>query len=588
MKNFFTSLFLAVVCVSASGINPVTPIASNSWTKVFNDPFVATNEDESANLAFIAKNPKGGYYLTSLINEEKVGIKGNEIAAIAGGSTYVAKYDENGQLVWDTSIYGAATPTAIAADDDGNLYVAGTFADAIRIDGVDGIQTMLTGITGGTKQVTSFIAKFNSLGNYVASKLFIPTTHPDLVGNDMYWGSEGDVYLRINSLSVWGTKLAFSAEYTGQTCFDGLTLTASYYNAFGFYPGDVAASAVLTVDFNLSSSSLLFQAVGVSGDGINYPATGCKLAVYDGRLYSNLHLTGKTKLTYQDKSTEDVNLQVDEVSLDGETYYSGLEVGYLTTSFSSNGSKEKSALYTLKGIDPYSLNDQLSAGITANSTGIYVAARYNGKNPYDNNESAHFAVSVKHLNIADMSENTVYNLSSASDIQSIYMASGVNNMALYASSDSVINFNGEAIALSKNEKALILMNNGNKSYMVISSGAKVSSLVMNDEAVAYCGNVPLATTQVQKEFAQMAYKLESGTGIVAPAELSVRVYPNPTTDYICFSLPLSGAVYALDGRPVVSFPVSSQIDVRHLTAGSYILKGATADGTMLVQTIIKQ
>ena len=71
------------------------------------------------------------------------------------GSSYVSKYDANGNLQWSKSFGGACA--GIALDNTGNCYLVGSF---------------LGTVTFGTTQITSygendiFIAKYDSIGNF--------------------------------------------------------------------------------------------------------------------------------------------------------------------------------------------------------------------------------------------------------------------------------------------------------------------------------------------------------------------------------------------------------------------------------------
>lgn len=48
-------------------------------------------------------------------------------------SAFVAKYDKAGVEKWAAGLKGAATIKAVANDAEGNIYVAGNFADIVQI-----------------------------------------------------------------------------------------------------------------------------------------------------------------------------------------------------------------------------------------------------------------------------------------------------------------------------------------------------------------------------------------------------------------------------------------------------------------------
>ena len=48
-------------------------------------------------------------------------------------SAYLAKYNAEGNVAWAVGLRGAATITAITTDEQNNVYVAGTLADAVEV-----------------------------------------------------------------------------------------------------------------------------------------------------------------------------------------------------------------------------------------------------------------------------------------------------------------------------------------------------------------------------------------------------------------------------------------------------------------------
>lgn len=81
--------------------------------------------------------------------------------------SYIAKYTIDGQLIWVRQIGGAGTDyiKSIAADDSGNLYVAGAFTNTALLSVDENNDITLTG--AGNYDV--FIAKYNSEGTLLWS-----------------------------------------------------------------------------------------------------------------------------------------------------------------------------------------------------------------------------------------------------------------------------------------------------------------------------------------------------------------------------------------------------------------------------------
>jgi len=72
----------------------------------------------------------------------------------------------------------------------------------------------------------------------------------------------------------------------------------------------------------------------------------------------------------------------------------------------------------------------------------------------------------------------------------------------------------------------------------------------------------------------------------------VSVYPNPATKYVSITLPnnseLSQAnIYSLTGQKVLGTKQGENIDISHLSGGTYLLKVMTNDGKLFTKKIIK-
>ena len=67
-------------------------------------------------------------------------------------SAYLAKYDAEGNVAWAVGLRGAATITAITTDEQNNVYVAGTLADAVEVGSTDGKTQTINGKAGEVLQ----------------------------------------------------------------------------------------------------------------------------------------------------------------------------------------------------------------------------------------------------------------------------------------------------------------------------------------------------------------------------------------------------------------------------------------------------
>lgn len=73
---------------------------------------------------------------------------------------------------------------------------------------------------------------------------------------------------------------------------------------------------------------------------------------------------------------------------------------------------------------------------------------------------------------------------------------------------------------------------------------------------------------------------------------NIKLYPNPTSDFVNFQLPQGQsirevAVYNITGKQI-SVQNSSNVDLRSFPAGTYILKASLVDGQKLIRKVIKK
>ena len=73
---------------------------------------------------------------------------------------------------------------------------------------------------------------------------------------------------------------------------------------------------------------------------------------------------------------------------------------------------------------------------------------------------------------------------------------------------------------------------------------------------------------------------------------SIKLYPNPTSDFVIFHLPerqslKEVAIYNITGKQV-SRQNTNKVDLRSFPAGTYILKVSLVDGESVMRKVIKK
>ncbi|HSD13509.1 MAG TPA: T9SS type A sorting domain-containing protein [Flavobacterium sp.] len=115
----------------------------------------------------------------------------------AGGSqdVFIAKYDSNGNYLWAKAIGGALnddSAKAIAVNGNGELYVTGYFGGTVDFDP----STVTANLTAAGGVSNSFIAKYDSSGNYIWAKAMEVTENIDArPPSALVLNSNGEIYI---------------------------------------------------------------------------------------------------------------------------------------------------------------------------------------------------------------------------------------------------------------------------------------------------------------------------------------------------------------------------------------------------------
>ena len=134
----------------------------------------------------------------------------------------ICQIRSNGNALWAVGLRGAATITAITTDEQNNVYVAGTLADAVEVGSTDGKAQTVNGKAGEVEnQVSSFIAAYSAEGALKATKSF----GRKQCRNSFQWA-----LLSPRRISIYKNqphrskqrKLYASAMYTGDVTIDNV------------------------------------------------------------------------------------------------------------------------------------------------------------------------------------------------------------------------------------------------------------------------------------------------------------------------------------------------------------------------------
>ncbi len=115
------------------------------------------------------------------------------LTSIGQYDMFLAKYSADGDLEWVFGIGGIYQDymTGITVDANGDLVVCGKFTDAVDFDPSKEIEELIE--TGGNTQWDSFVAKYDSDGNYIWARKFEGDGLQEAAG--VHVNSDGDIIM---------------------------------------------------------------------------------------------------------------------------------------------------------------------------------------------------------------------------------------------------------------------------------------------------------------------------------------------------------------------------------------------------------
>ncbi len=135
-----------------------------SFSQLEADWFTAYGDNGTDMAKNLAIDKAGNTYIIGYISKE-IGDSKNPKMQIM---TFLLKYDSKGKLQWSKEISGENSNEGkgVALDDEGNVYISGNFINTINLD--------KTNMIRDSKDVNTYIAKYNSNGNYIWHKILRP------------------------------------------------------------------------------------------------------------------------------------------------------------------------------------------------------------------------------------------------------------------------------------------------------------------------------------------------------------------------------------------------------------------------------
>lgn len=246
------TLLIAVAAFAALTMQAQTWTGAAKWTQTF------TPVDAADQLAqtHTTLDYEGNVFTTGTYNREITFGKTILTNDDKLTSAYLAKYNADGTESWAVGLYGASVIRSLMTDGYGNVFIAGSLADEVVFNSVDGKSQSVKGMAEVSAMVTGFVAKYDKDGNLQTVRTIIPTPNENVAASGLYYPEPTDVYFTPQRLQVSGGKVYVSAVYSGDVKIDNVNWEGRYLNIFDFMYADIASVGVLSLSAdNLSNAT---------------------------------------------------------------------------------------------------------------------------------------------------------------------------------------------------------------------------------------------------------------------------------------------------------------------------------------------
>lgn len=481
---------------------------------------------------------------------------GSAVLAPIANSAYLAKYDAEGNVAWAVGLRGAATITAITTDEQNNVYVAGTLADAVEVGSTDGKTQTINGKAGEVEnQVSSFIAAYSAEGALKATKVIWSEANAEIASSGLYFPQAGFPYIKINHIEVSNGKLYASAMHTGDVTIGNVQWKGIYMNIFDFMYDDLISAGIFSLDVSALDNAESVAQIGVKtqlgGDqmgveSINFTTEG-------NSIYLCFAAKGTLTFTYQNGS-EDITLAFDNTNgmVEHAFITTAIQDGKATTKIFHADSHDNGASYNNIG----------KMQIEGNT--LYIGGTFHQMMPFDNK--------LTHVGGCDL-------FATALDKNSLEAQWTAQSGLDEGNGDSQhFNENFTSMAVNNGEVSLygyVLQDENEKTFTkslayTCSNGTTTS----NDAPLLVTGAATNGTTKALlsaniTDFSTIlaAYTVSGGDGINGVKALSAQRVGN--TFY--FAEPNDITVYDLQGRMLKQANHATSVSIDDLNQGIYIL-----------------
>lgn len=472
-------------------------------------------------------------------------------------SAYLAKYNADGTAVWAIGLSGAATITSVTTDESNNVYIAGTFADVVKVGSTDGKTQEIKGAEGEIKSA-SFIATYNTNGALQTVRTFQSQVSEEVANNTdiFYIPDTGDPSFSINHIEASNGKVYVSARHTGDVQIDDLKWNGMYMLVDGFMYLDLQSAGIFTLNAtDLKSATSIarievteqFGATKMGFEDLNF-------TVDNGTVYLCFVGNGKIKYDAAGKS-ETIELTYDDMGSFEHAYIvSSIKDDNVNTKIFHEAAHSESAAFNNVG------------SLKVDSNNLYIGGTFFQQFAFDNQLNHEGGTD---LFVAALNKNTFEPLwtavSGLNEGDGKYFTENFNTMTV---NNGVVSVYGYVLQDQNNEKKITSA----LEYSFSNSGAANENATVLTTGADRKGET-LALRSVDTESYEVTLSVAaSTTGIQNVPVLKTQRVGNT----FFFDQATDVQVYDLQGRLLKQAQKVTSVNIDNLQQGIYVLSDGKA------------
>lgn len=470
-------------------------------------------------------------------------------------SAYLAKYNADGTAAWAIGLSGAATITSVTTDESNNVYIAGTFADVVKVGSTDGKTQEIKGAEGADK-TTSFIASYNANGELQAVRSFQAQVNAEVANSGMYEVIDGYPYISIGHIEASNGKIYASATHTGDVSIDDMKWNGMYLNVFDFMYSDLESGGIFALNATDLKGATSVAHIGVS-EQLQYTQMGFEnlnFTVDNGTVYLCFVANGKIKYDAAGKS-EEITLTYDDLGSFEHAYIvSSIKDATVNTKTFHAPAHTESAAYNRIG------------ALKADDKNLYIGGTFFQQLAF-NNEQAH--TDGTDLFVAALDKETLElqwsNVSGLSEGDGKYFSENFNTMTV---NNGVVSVYGYVLQDQNNEKKITSA----LEYSFAGSGAtNENATVLITGADRKGETSALRSIDTESHEATLSVSAPT-TGIQNVPALETQRVGNT----FFFDQATDVQIYDLQGRLLKQAQKVTSVNIDNLQQGIYVLSNGKA------------